>query len=97
MTHFCRPSKRRKLEEGAHHQTAVLTLQTGHRQKDQQLVESFVVAIDCWDFLQSNITYRGGKSHCVCMCVGVCVGGWVSVCVCVCVEGSVKGTLSLYG
>ena len=54
-----RPTKRRKLDE-PHHTAALLTLQSGSRQQDQQLMENFIVAIDCWDFLQSNITYRGG-------------------------------------
>ena len=37
----------------------------GSRSVDQRMVECFLVAIDCWDFLQSNITYRGGMQICV--------------------------------
>lgn len=34
---------------------------------DQYLVERFLVAVDCWEFLQSNVTYKQGE------CVSVCV------------------------
>ncbi len=32
----------------------------GLKQRDQEMMETFSVAINCWDFLQSNVTYRGG-------------------------------------
>ena len=40
--------------------SVILCAIVGSRQQDQKMVESFKVALDCWDFLQSNITYRGG-------------------------------------
>jgi len=33
--------------------------------RDQEMMETFLVAIHCWDFLQSNVTYRGGMCVCV--------------------------------
>ena len=66
---FVRPSKRRKLDEPHHQPSPVLTIQTGSRQHDQHITESFLVAIDCWDFLQSNITYRGGMYVCMHVCM----------------------------
>lgn len=70
-----KPSKRRKLE-GMHYQ-AVLDIQTGSRQQDQKMVESFKVALDCWDFLQSNITYRGEFSR-LCQQWGAFEWAWLS-------------------
>ena len=32
----------------------------GSRSVDQKMVERFMVATDCWDFLQSNVTYQQG-------------------------------------
>ena len=68
--------------EEPHLQSAVLTLQSGSRKRDQHMVECFLVAIDSWDFLQSNITYRGGKGglcECVSECVSECECEYVSV------------------
>ena len=33
----------------------------GMKQRDQEMTETFLVAINCWEFLQSNVTYRGGN------------------------------------
>ena len=38
----------------------VLGLVLGNKQRDQEMAATFLVAINCWDFLQSNVTYRGG-------------------------------------
>ena len=34
---------------------------------DQKIVERFMVATECWDFLQSNTTYQQGELLCVCV------------------------------
>ena len=35
----------------------------GVKQRDQEMAETFLVAINCWDFLHSNVTYGGGKEY----------------------------------
>ena len=35
----------------------------GSRSVDQKMVERFMVATDCWDFLQSNVTYQQGVAY----------------------------------
>jgi hypothetical protein len=47
-------SKRRKTDESR----PVLNFNTGSRSVDQKIVERFMVATECWDFLQSNATYQ---------------------------------------
>ncbi len=37
----------------------------GSHKTDKYIVERFLVAVDCWDFLQSNVTYRQGVFVCV--------------------------------
>ena len=69
----------------------------GSRSVDQKMVERFLVATECWDFLQSNVTYQQGESgrvlsQCVCVCVCMCVRACVCVHVCVhvCVRACVR-------
>jgi integrator complex subunit 10 len=47
-------SKRRKTDDSR----PSLNFNTGSRSVDQKMVERFMVATDCWDFLQSNVTYQ---------------------------------------
>jgi integrator complex subunit 10 len=48
-------SKRRKTDDSTR---ALLNFNTGSRSVDQKMVERFMVAMECWDFLQSNVTYQ---------------------------------------
>ena len=46
------------------HDRCVYMCITGSRSVDQKMVERFMVATECWDFLQSNVTYQQGQLQC---------------------------------
>ncbi|XP_064407226.1 integrator complex subunit 10-like isoform X1 [Halichondria panicea] len=77
-------SKRRKVEESPG--VAFLDLHTGSHKTDKYIVERFLVAVDCWDFLQSNVTYRQEFSR-LCQQWGVFEWEWLN---------SFRADMSLY-
>ncbi|KAL5469034.1 hypothetical protein EMCRGX_G030221 [Ephydatia muelleri] len=67
-------AKRRKLDDSSE---THLNFQSGSVTLDQRLAECFTVSMNCWEFLQSNVTYRGEFSR-LCQQWGAFEWSWLS-------------------